>query len=94
MSAFQAEAEDTVESALAYAENPDSVTSRSHRTLALEVRRLRKEALDMKCKLDDLWRRVDAAESKQQDPYAAFKQQGGQISGLAYQGTTKIGDVR
>lgn len=53
-----------VESSLRYAEDPYSITRKSERVLALEVRRLRMEAIDRTQALQDWQRRALEAEEK------------------------------
>lgn len=59
-----AEVQWTVDEALKYAEDPQCVTRKSERVLALEVRRLRMEAIDQANKCWDWQRRALEAEEK------------------------------
>jgi hypothetical protein len=59
-----AKAECTVDDALRYSEDPNSVTRRSERVLALEVRRLRMVEIDLKQDVWDWQKRAEEAEAK------------------------------
>lgn len=68
MSLHAAQTEWTVDEALKYAEDPHSVTRASERVLALEVRKLRKEAIDLQQALWDWQSRALKAESPAEVP--------------------------
>lgn len=53
-----------VEESLRFCEDPDSNMTKPGRVLALEVRRLRMEAIEARSKLWDWQRRAEAAEEK------------------------------